>query len=244
VKKGSKIRLRVVSSMPAPSSLIETMAWLVPVGLPGPLPCTVRAAIAQARSFYGRVFKRAPGQFQLAPPPPSGTTRIEWTPAPDDEPGDRVRYRVTLSEDSLFHNPVTFLSDDPWIGSTPARPSLPTWWRVEAVDRGGNTTPLDPPKFLATLLVGSTDVPMSEVKLRPRVWPNPARGPVRLEGLGADAVVFDVTGRRVATVGHGLRAEGPALVWDLRDRDQRARPGLYWAVSRMRGVSVRLTVLE
>jgi len=205
---------------------------------------TVHAAIAQARAFYGRVFKRAPGPFQLASPPPSGTTRIEWTPAVDDEPGDRVRYRVMLSADSLFQNPVTFLSDDPWIGSTPARPSLPTWWRVEAVDRGGNATPLDPPKFLATLLVASTDVPEGGAKLRARVWPNPARGPVRLEGLGADAVVFDVTGRRVAAAGRGLRAEGPAWVWDLSDRGQRARPGLYWAVSSSRGVSVRLTVLE
>lgn len=205
---------------------------------------TVRAQIAQARSFYGRVFKRAPGAFHLAPPAPSGTTRIEWTPAPDDEPGDRVRYRVTLAADSLFHDAVTFYSEEPWIGSTPARPSLPTWWRVEAVDRGGNVTMLDPPKFFATLLVASLDAPLSEARPRARVWPNPAHGPVRLEGLGPDVVVYDVSGRRVATAGRGLRADGPAWVWDLSDRGERARPGLYWAVSRSRGVTVRLTVLD
>ena len=205
---------------------------------------TVRAAIAGARAFYGRVFQRAPGPFQLIPPPPSGTTRIEWSAAPDGEVGDRVRYRVTLAGDSSFHDSITFYTDEPWIGSTPARPSLPTWWRVEAVDRGGNVTPLSPPAFLATLLVNSVDVPASASVSRPRVWPNPARGPVRLEGLGPDLAVYDVTGRRVASAGRGLRAEGPAWVWDLRDRGERARPGLYWAISRSRGVSVRLTVLE
>ncbi len=205
---------------------------------------TVRASIAGARAFYGRVFKRAPEPFQLALPSPSGTTRIEWTAAIDEEPGDRVRYRVTLSADSLFHEPISFFTDEPWIGSTPARPGLPTWWRVEAVDRGGNTTPLEPAAFQATLLVNSVDVPVSAAASRPRVWPNPARGPVRLEGLGPDVAVYDVTGRRIATAGRGLRAEGPAWVWDLRDRGERARPGLYWAVSRNRGVSVRLTVLE
>jgi hypothetical protein len=206
---------------------------------------TVRAGIAAARTFYGRVFKKAPGKFHLSPPPPSGATRFEWTPAPDEEPGDRVRYRVTVAADSLFQDgPVTFFSDEPWIGSTPARPSLPSWWRVEAVDRGGNTSPLEPATFHATLLVNSLDAPVSEPQLRPRVFPNPARGPVRLEGLGSDVAVYDVTGRRVASAGRGLRAEGPAWVWDLRDRGERARPGLYWAVSRRRGVSVRLTVLE
>lgn len=205
---------------------------------------TVTAAIGQARAYYGRAFTRAPGAFQLAPIPPGGASKFEWSDAADDEPGDRVRYRVTLSADSLFADPVTFWADESWIGSTPARPSLPTWWRVEAVDRGGHVTPCDPPVFRATLLVATADAPGDGAIARPRAWPNPARGPVRIEGLGPDAVVVDVQGRRVAQAGRGLRAEGGAWVWDVRDRGGRARPGLYWAVSRSRARSIRITVLE
>ena len=67
---------------------------------------------------------------------------------------------------------------------------------------------------------------------------------MRVEGLGPDVAIFDVTGRRVASPGHGLRAERNGFVWDLRDGGQRVRPGLYWAVSRVQGTAVRVTILE
>jgi len=205
---------------------------------------SVLAAIRAARAFYGRVFRRAPQHFRLLPPPAEGAERIGWIAAGDDEPGDRVRYRVVVASDPTFADGVSFMTDDPWIGSTPARAGLPSWWRVEAVDRGGNVTPCDPPIFPATLRVATTDAPGGPTAARPRLWPNPARGPVRIAGLGDDVVLFDVTGRRVASSGRGLRAEGEDWVWDVRDRGERARPGLYWVVSRASGVTLRLVLIE
>lgn len=205
---------------------------------------TVRAAIAQARAFYGRAFLAPPGAFQLVPPSPAGATHFDWSAARDSEPGDRVRYRVTLAADSLFTDAIAFFTDDPFLGSTPSRPGLPTWWRIEAVDRGGNITPCQPAAFRATLLVASAGAPENDAIARPRAVPNPSRGPVRLEGLGADVVIVDVQGRRVAMPGRGLRAEGSAWVWDARDRGQRARPGLYWARSRTSARALRITIVE
>jgi hypothetical protein len=205
---------------------------------------TVMAVLNGARAVFGRAFKLRPSGFRLQPIVGAGAARFDWSRATDNEAGDHVRYRITVAADSQFTAPVVFWSDPPWIASTPVRAGVPSWWRVEAVDRGGNVTACDPPKFRATLLVANAGVDAGTAGSRPRSWPNPARGPVRLRGLGDDVVVVDVTGRRVASVGHGLHVDGGAWVWDARDHGARVAPGLYWAISRARGVSLPITILE
>jgi len=72
--------------------------------------------------------------------------------------------------------------------------------------------------------------------LRP-ASPNPSQGPTRLDyalpkaGL-ADVTVYDVTGRRVATLAHGEQDAGPhSATWDGRLADGRVAPaGVYRAV--------------
>ena len=62
-----------------------------------------------------------------------------------------------------------------------------------------------------------------------RVRPNPSRGPVTLLGVGADVVVYDLAGRRVASPGHGIRAGASGVVWDGMDGGRPAAPGVYLA---------------
>lgn len=201
---------------------------------------TVMARIARARAFYGQVFQTPPSAFRVAPVPPAGAPSLAWSPAFDPESGDKVRYRVTLAADSTFRDAVVFMTDSTHLESTPARASLPSWWRIEAIDRGGHVTPATPGQFAATLLVSTTAVEPPGLRVRPRVWPNPARGAIRLEGFGDDVMILDVAGRRVARVNDGLRRDGTQWVWDSR----RARPGLYWAISRSADVSLPVTRLE
>ena len=68
-----------------------------------------------------------------------------------------------------------------------------------------------------------------------RVWPNPARGPLRVDFVlpragDADLSVFDTQGRRVATLVRGPLAAGArTAVWDGRDAaGARAAAGLYF----------------
>ncbi len=205
---------------------------------------TLRVRLQRARAVYGQVFRSAPSRFEALVDLGERTPRLQWTRSSDSESGDRVRYRVTLAADSTFADPTVFFTDSTWIQSTPARAGLPSWWRIEAIDRGGNVTACEPARFLATLLTNTTDVGDTPVVARPRLWPNPARGPVRLEGVGPDVVVVDVAGRRVASPGRGLRAEGAYWVWDARTFGRGVHPGLYFVLSRSRGVSLPVTILE
>jgi 1,4-alpha-glucan branching enzyme len=67
-----------------------------------------------------------------------------------------------------------------------------------------------------------------------RVWPNPARGALRIGFVlpragQVDLSVFDTQGRRIATLQHGvLEAGAREVAWDGRDASGgRAAPGLY-----------------
>ncbi|MEQ1832206.1 MAG: hypothetical protein ABL977_04060, partial [Candidatus Eisenbacteria bacterium] len=202
------------------------------------------ARLARARALYGQVFRSAPGPFQALVEYGTRTPRLQWSRAVDREGGDRVRYRITLAADSSFDDPVVFFTDSTWIESTPARAGLPSWWRIEAVDRGGNVTACAPAVFQATLLAITTGVDGGTAVARPRLWPNPARSAVHFEGLASDAIVVDVAGRRIASVGRGLRAEGTHWVWDPHGPGRAVRPGLYFVLSRSKGVSLPVTILE
>ena len=101
---------------------------------------TLRVRLQRARAVYGQVFRSAPSRFEALVDLGERTPRLQWTRSSDSESGDRVRYRVTLAADSTFADPTVFFTDSTWIQSTPARAGLPSWWRIEAIDRGGNVT--------------------------------------------------------------------------------------------------------
>ena len=205
---------------------------------------SMRTRVNRARALYGQVFRTPPARFAWLAKDGERTDRLSWTRATDAEPGDRERYRVTLGAESTLTEATVFYTDSTWIQSTPARAGMPSWWRIEAIDRGGNVTVCEPAEFQATLLVSFTGADDSPAIARPRLWPNPSRGRVRLEGLGADVMIVDVAGRRIASPGRGLRAEGTHWVWDVRALARPVPPGLYFALSRSRGVSLPITILE
>jgi len=80
-------------------------------------------------------------------------------------------------------------------------------------------------------------------------YPNPARGGVRLAltlpaETNVDAGVYDVAGRRIATLAHGALSAGTqALSWDGRDDDGRSRTGLFLIRARGAGFDVARRVI-
>lgn len=69
-------------------------------------------------------------------------------------------------------------------------------------------------------------------------WPNPARDAVHLalaldEASVVDAAVFDIAGRRVATLAQGVHAAGThVLAWDGRDASGRQLRGVFFVRAR------------
>ena len=77
--------------------------------------------------------------------------------------------------------------------------------------------------------------------------PNPARGPVLFSRKGSATValdLFDLAGRRLATVAPEAVADGVRWSWDGRDQSgRRAGPGVVFARARDGSASTRLTLL-
>jgi hypothetical protein len=203
---------------------------------------SVLGRLDRARTALGVAFTDAPGAFHLTTDVGHGPVEeLDWTRAADPEPGDRVRYRVTCAQDSLFTTPCVLWTDNSVLPEGNVPPGCGTWWRIEALDRGGHATACDPPVFTATL-AGPSAVPPDRGPTLVRAWPNPSRGTVRLEGLAADAVILDIAGRRVA--GPGLATEGRWLTWDGRSRGHRVPAGVYRAISRSTGARVSFVIVE
>lgn len=207
---------------------------------------TVLARIASARAVYGRAFVAAPGPFALQTNLNAGPTEaLSWFPAVDPEAGDRVAYRIALSGTPTFVGGWTTTTTATQVAGPPVPPGVPHWCRIEAVDRGGNVTPCSPALFRVTFAASVAGAAEAGGAGRsPRVWPNPARGAVRLEGFGHDAAIVDIAGRRVATAARGLAREGHDWLWDPRGGGGRVRPGIYWAVSGTCGVRCAVVVLD
>ena len=80
-------------------------------------------------------------------------------------------------------------------------------------------------------------------------YPNPARGQVRLaltlaEQRNVDAGVYDVAGRRIATLAHGTLSAGThALSWNGLAADGRSRSGLFLVRARGEGFDVARRVI-
>jgi hypothetical protein len=206
---------------------------------------SVYSAINQARALYGRAYPAPPSAFQLLSPVSfRPVADLEWSASTDNEPGDHVRYLITVSTDSLFNNSTTYVSDVPSVASCPVPRGVPCWWRIKARDRAGTFVACAPATFKATLTSGTAGVGAEPGAVRLRAWPNPSRGAVWLEGLGVDARIVDAAGREVARPGAGLRSEGRWQVWDGRVGGRHAPPGVYRAVSRAAGRSVAVVVVE
>ena len=191
---------------------------------------TVLARIARARQRFGEPFLAPPGGFGLASPSPGDTAwaGLSWEQAADPDSGDRVVYKVRLGTDStladagLVRTAATSLTDLPLV------PCRWYWWSVEAEDRAGGVT-VSTPRVGWFYQPGVLDVGEGAAGAPPRARPNPSRGPVALQGLGAEVVVYDLAGRRVASSGRGIRAGAHGAVWDGLDGGRPAAPGVYLA---------------
>jgi hypothetical protein len=168
---------------------------------------------------------------------------------------------VASYEDRVTDLPITWLSLDAdsgavWPGGTP-----PLALRIDANGLGNgdhygrvvfdSNSFLGPDTLNVNLHVTDPAVGVEETAGRPerfalsRPCPNPARREVSLElGLPEAAPVevgvYDVAGRRVATLLRGVQPAGyRRAVWDLRDGSgHRAAPGLYLVRARCDGESL------
>ncbi|MFB3909646.1 MAG: CehA/McbA family metallohydrolase [Candidatus Eisenbacteria bacterium] len=202
---------------------------------------TVLARISRSERFYRRAFVIPPGPFALLEPGEGDTLYVgdavlTWEAATDPEPGDTISYTVTFAQDSLFTHPIFRKVPSTSIDIGPLLMPGTYFWYVAAVDRNGNTTISDPPRSRFVLLMPNSAIGDGSglAAARPRAWPNPSLGAVHLAGFPADrAAIFDVTGRRVAWLGRGIRRNGLNLLWDgTIEGGHRAPPGIYWARGR------------
>lgn len=120
-----------------------------------------------------------------------------------------------------------------WMTSGPA--TTDAYVEVVARDDAGNSgADLSDAAFT---IAATTEVPVSGrvagLVLGP-VVPNPMTGTARMsfelpEEADARLEIFDIQGRRTAVLAEGVRPAGRhELVWDGRDGDRRAEPGLYF----------------
>ena len=130
---------------------------------PGTRTQCVRRSRREARAFYD-ASAGAPGPFQLTAARP-WARRASVDTGAGRRAGDRALPRHAVGGLAVPQL-RSFLGDEPWIGSARASPAC----RRGGVSRpwiaGGNTTPLDPPRILATLLVASTNVRGRRATLR------------------------------------------------------------------------------
>ena len=208
---------------------------------------TVMARIGRAERFYARAFVVPPRPFLLLSPALAetveiGQLRLEWEPAADTEAGDHVHYVVQVADDSLFSHIHMYRTENTHYEGLLLVPDRWYWWAVDAIDRGENTTRGTPPVscFFLSRTLACTGTGLASSPPVPHGFPNPSSRCVRLEGFDEAVVILDVTGRRVAGSGDGIRAQGNTLVWDGTIRGRPAPPGLYWARGQRNGAIARL----
>jgi hypothetical protein len=198
---------------------------------------TVFARIGRARDYYGIDFPTPPGPVTLVHPARDGVAStvgppgLRWTRALDPDAGDSISYTLRIATDSTLAGAWKIRLADTTLTQIPLSPNRWYWWAVEAFDlarRRAATFPVS--RFW--LASSATDVPTEgATSLRPRAVPTPSAGPVRLLGLGPDASVYDLSGRRIAWLGRGIERDGDALVWDGTSSGRPAPAGVYCAVS-------------
>jgi len=195
------------------------------------------ARTARARAFYGRPFVLASGSFSRLT---TDDSHLRWSASHDPEAFDRVRYEADFDTLSGLPAPFRVTTDDTTM--IVSLPRFGLWWcRVYAVDRGGNRTLITGGTF--AIAGGTADV-ASNTPGRAKIFafPNPARGPVRLTGFGDDVAVYDLGGRRVASLGDGIVRDGGGHDWQIT-HSSRPAPGVYLARSAATGANVRVVVL-
>lgn len=209
----------------------------------------MHAQLDEARRFYQALFREPPGPFALRHPaagavlPPRQPIRLDWEDAVDPEPGDIVRYAITISTDSTFSAAGTLRFEETNSGLQLPDWLLPAgdryWWRVSAIDRAGLTVPATGSPRMFDIDPVAVDTPGATAAALPaRAWPNPAPRDVWFELPGdasrARIVVLDVRGRTILE-GHAGAVPGLARVdahrvrWDGTDATgRRVASGRYW----------------
>lgn len=204
------------------------------------------ARIARSRAVYAAAFVVPPGAFGWIEPASAGASagRFEWTAAADDEPGDRVRYRVVVTP-SAGGAPVI----DTLTGSTEYEPSGLTpgasyFVTVHAHDRSGTGPEVSGgARAFVHVPASALSVPSGRASVA-RAWPNPGRGPLMIDGFAAGTEVLDAAGRRVAWLGAGLAREGTRLLWTRTHDGRPIAPGVYLVRERGSARTLRVIRLE
>ena len=181
----------------------------------------------------------------LVSPSPGDTAwaGLAWTQAADPDSGDRVTYRVRVGSDSTLADAGMVCTTATSLAGLPLLACRWYWWSVEAVDRAGDAT-ASTPEVACFYQPGVLDAGGTAGPGPPRARPNPSRGPVALEGMGADVAVYDLAGRCVAGPGHGVRRGAGTMVWDGLDGGRPAAPGLYLAHGGGAGRTLRIVRLR
>jgi hypothetical protein len=196
---------------------------------------SVMTRIDRARAFYNRAFVVAPNPFTLISPADgesvaAANLTLRWQAGGDPEIGDRVSFVVRIASDSTMAHSLSYKTSQNSLNGMLLVPDRWYWWNVDAVDRGGNTTRSIPTisKFFARS--ATSDVAGGSTRLvLPRGVPNPSTGIVRFEGLAEPVSIVDVSGRRVAGSGDGVRMVDGLMVWDGTIHGRPAPPGIYLA---------------
>jgi hypothetical protein len=205
----------------------------------------VLARLSDSRSYFNALFLEPPQTFALLAPAEGetldagGSIACNWAAATDPEAGDRISYRLEISPDPLF--------SAPWLGSpgtaheflVPGGTFLADadyFWRVIAIDRGGNerySTPALRRLHIGHVSAVDPDGPGlagGPLRLVPR--PNPAQGPLMIELAGGrfpdgQVEVYAPGGARIARI--RLTSGMTSLAWDGRNDQGRFLPsGAYW----------------
>lgn len=176
----------------------------------------VLSTLAATRDVYRAAFRVPPPPFALYAPEQNAIIHFgedvlfDWEVVEDPELGDRVDYLIEVAEDPDFL-PLIFSMHCPApprvLSGGHLEPSKEYWWRVRAIDRGGNITLSTPEASPFQTEDWSSEVPIEDPEegwVRPQAafWPTPVIDRLHLQIMPPEAsltrlVILDSSGRVV-----------------------------------------------
>lgn len=209
---------------------------------PGDSRAAFDSACAEALVYYHGLVPDPPASFELVAPmfwseshgavvTPSTTPTLRWRSARDDDPGDKVTYKVSYGADPNFAGAtiVSGLLETQYEvpSGSPLQAQTTYHWKVEATDLLGHVTASTP--AVAQFIVDPTATSIGATGTPWRWWlgavrPNPFNPTVTFEyevprdGGRYTIEIVDVRGGVVRTLESAGRGAGRyTLTWDGRD---------------------------